>query len=245
MVTTDACETGSPGRAPNPLVRAQIAHIVPFVAWLFVMQMLGDAAGWKYAVRTAVCAGLFLWLRPWAGYPALKVRNLPLAFAVGAGVYVAWVGLQTAWFGERFPAVQDFYLRYCVRPLGRLPEPLTSFPFAPEVCGWPLALARLAGSAFVIAVIEEFFWRGWLYRWMLGRDFRAVDPGRFDLWPFLLTAVVFAVEHNEWLAGLFAGLVFGWLYLKTRDIWAASIAHMTTNFILGWHVLVTGAYHFW
>ncbi len=242
---TDTCETGAPGPAPDSPVRAQWAHIIPFVAWLFAMQMLGDAAGWKYAVRSVVCAGLFLWLRPWAGYPALKVRNLPLAFAAGVAVYGAWVGLQTAWFGGRFPAIQEFYLRYAVLPWGRFPEPLTSFPYAPEVCGWPLALARLAGSAFVIAVIEEFFWRGWLYRWMLGKDFRAVDPGRFDLWPFLLTAVVFAVEHNEWLAGLFAGLVYGWLYLKTRDIWATAVAHIITNFILGWHVLATGAYHFW
>lgn len=244
-MNTEARDPLAPDGSSRSLARAQWAHIVPFVAWLFLMQMLGDAAGWKYAVRTVVCAGLFLALRPWAGYPVLKIRNLSLAFTAGVAVYAIWVGPQTGWLAQRFPALQDFYLRYAVLPWGRHPDPLTSFPYAPEVCGWPLALTRLAGSAFVIAVIEEFFFRGWLYRWMLGKDFRAVDPGRFDLWPFLLTAVVFAVEHNEWLAGLWAGLIFGWLYLKTRDIWATAIAHATTNFILGWHVLATGEYQYW
>jgi hypothetical protein len=60
-----------------------------------------------------------------------------------------------------------------------------------------------------------------------------------------MTAVVFGVEHSEWLAGIVAGLAFGWLYLRTRDIWAAVVAHVTTNFILGWYVLATGSYHYW
>ena len=158
---------GIAGKDPT-LNRATWAHVVPFAIWLFAMQMLGDPAGWKYAVRTGLCAGLFLWLHPWTGYPALKIRNLPLAFAVGVAVFIAWIGMQTEWMGMRAPALQDLYLRYAVFPWGRLPDPLKTFPYAPEICGWPLALVRLAGSAFVIAVIEEFFWRGFLYRWMLG-----------------------------------------------------------------------------
>lgn len=225
--------------------RAAWAHVIPFVLWLFVMHMLGDPAGWKYAVRTALCAGAFLWLRPWAGYPGLKIRNLPLAFAVGLLVFVAWVGMETAWMGARFPAWQDAYVRYAVLPWGRPREDPLGAAYAPETAGWAMMGMRLFGSAVVIAVIEEFFWRGFLYRWMQGRDFRAVDPGRFDAISFFLVAAVFGVEHREWLAGFVAGLAYGAMYLKTRDIWATAVAHGVTNYVLGLYVVSTGSYAFW
>ena len=50
---------------------AWINHVVPFVAWLFFMQMLGEAAGWKYALRSVICLGLFLYLKPWQWYTRL------------------------------------------------------------------------------------------------------------------------------------------------------------------------------
>ena len=120
-----------------------------------------------------------------------------------------------------------------------------SIPYAPEICGWPLTLIRLAGSAFVISVIEEFFWRGFLYRWTLGGDFLRVDAGRLGWSRFLIVAAVFGFEHNEWLAGFVAGLAYGWLYVRTRDIWAACFAHAVTNLALGVYVLKTGAFFFW
>ena len=117
--------------------------------------------------------------------------------------------------------------------------------YAPEVCGWAYTLVRLAGSALVIAVIEEFFWRGFLYRWIQNADFLKVDPGRLA-WPaFLGTAALFAAEHTEWLAGLVCGLVYGWLYVRTRDVWAVAAAHVTTNLMLGVYAIATKAYQFW
>ena len=108
-----------------------------------------------------------------------------------------------------------------------------------------LALMRLAGSAFVIAVSEEFFWRGFLYRWMLGKNFLRVDAGRLDPMMFPAVAVLFGLEHAQWLAGIVAGLAYGWVYWRTRDIWAAAASHVVTNFLLGLYVLATGQYHFW
>ena len=220
------------------------SHAAPFVAWLFLMHMLGDPAGWKYAVRSVACLALVVGLRPWRWYTPLRVRNLVPAFVVGVAVFVAWVGPESAWM-DRWPSVKDFYLRWAVLPLGKLPPLLERFPYAPEVCGWPLSLARLLGSAVVIAVIEEFFWRGFLYRWMLGREFLKVDLGLFHAGMFLAIAVLFGLEHDRWLAGIVAGLAYGLLLIKTRDVWAAAVAHGVTNFLLGLYVLATGAYGFW
>ena len=33
--------------------------------------------------------------------------------------------------------------------------------------------------------------------------------------------------------------------IKTKDIWAAIIAHGVTNFLLGWYVIVFDAYQYW
>ena len=46
-------------------------------------------------------------------------------------------------------------------------------------------------------------------------------------------------------AGFLAGLAYGLLFLRTRDIWAACIAHASTNLALGFYVLATGHWEFW
>lgn len=227
------------------LERATLAHVVPFVAWLFIAYMMGDPDGWKYAVRSTVCLGLLVWLRPWRWYARFEIRNLPLAVLVGVGVCWAWIVGESHWVREHLPAVHGLYVKYAVLPWGELREEGLGAGYAPEVAGWPFTLVRIAGSALVIAVIEEFFWRGWLYRWMQGRNFLKVDPGAFDRFAFFGVAAVFAVEHKELLAGLVAGLAYGWLYLRTRDIWAVVLAHVITNGLLGAYVVWAGAYWFW
>lgn len=236
-----ATEPQSPPYDPTAWWR----HTVPFVAWLFLMQMLGDPAGWKYAARSLVCLIMFLWLQPWRGYAPMNWRHALLALAVGVSVFLVWVGAETPWFRLRFPEAGDFYLRWCVMPLGKIPETSSARPYAPEVAGWGWALTRLAGSAAVIAVIEEFFWRGFLYRWMFAKDFMKVDLGAWHWGYFLLVNLVFGLEHDQWLAGWIAGLAYSVVMWRTRNIWAAALAHAVTNYTLGWYVLATGQYHFW
>ncbi len=227
------------------LERPTLAHIVPFIAWLFVAHMLGDPEGWKYAVRSAICLGLFVWLRPWRWYGRLDLKNIPLAMVVGFAVLVIWVIGETPWLQSVAPWLYELYGKWGILPFGEMREVQTEFPYAPGATGWPLTLIRIAGSAFVIGIIEEFFWRGWLYRWMLGKNFLKVDPGTYDRFVFLTVALVFGLEHKEWLAGFGAGLAYAWLYLKTRDIWATALAHALTNFLLGWYVIWADAYYFW
>jgi uncharacterized protein len=224
--------------------RALWAHIAPFVLWILFMLWPASNPALRYAAQSAIGLALLLTLRPWTFYPALNVRRLPLAFATGVLVFLIWV-LPEFPAGDTCAKAQEFYLRYGIRPFGVLPKPATASPYAPELTGWALALTRLAGSAFVIAVIEEFFWRGFLYRWLVSKDFLQADLARIH-WPvFAAVALVFGLEHDRWLAGLVAGFAYGAFYVRTRDIWATAAAHVTTNFLLGLYVLAAGAYHFW
>ena len=284
-------------------------HVIPFALWMILLLLVQQlhltdvveshegnvtrglallSMGGAYAWRVALGLGALLLLRPWhgCGYARLERRHVLPALAVGVGVFLLWVGLETEFVKGLCPGLADLYEKWCVLPFGKLRAPsvfirlqavtdnplvpgldgqffpvtpTTPIPegyaaaegsaignfYAPSVCGWGIALLRLAGSAFVISVIEEFFWRGFLYRWIQKIDFLDIDPGKLALPAFLATAAIFGAEHTEWLAGILCGLAYGYLYVKTRDIWAACIAHVTTNLLLGVYVLVFGAYQFW
>ena len=228
-------------------------HVAPFVFWIVCIFLVGQFAidedailrAWVYAAQTVVGLGLFLYFRPWRWYRPLQARNIPLAVLIGVAVFVVWVFPETEWIGERAPGFRNLYLRIFIFPPWSVSEPSGVSPYAPDVCGWTLTLFRLVGSAFVIAIIEEFFWRGWLYRWLLGRNFLKVDLGRWDTSMFLAVSAVFAVEHIQWAVGFIAGIAYLWLMIRTRDLWAAALAHVITNLLLGIYVLAYGKFEFW
>lgn len=221
-----------------------LAHVIPFVAWLGIMALSGEPAGWKYALRSVVCLGLFLAFRPWRWYPKLEAKHVLPAIGTGVLVFVIWIAGESD-AAERFPAMQAAYLKFGTMPewAGAPPEPTRVY--APETAGWLMTLMRIAGSAFVIALIEEFFFRGFLYRYLINADFLDVDTGQMHRVFFIIVALVFAAEHWRWLAGLAAGIAYGLLMIRTRDIWAAGIAHAITNLLLGIYVVWADKYIFW
>ena len=228
---------------------AYLSHVEPFGAWMAIMFFLDVPAlpaAWRYALQTLLCTVLLLALRPWRWYAASSVRHLPFAMAVGVAVFALWVVPELPWTQAHCGQLHAFYMHYlAVQPWFAIPALPKVWPYAPENCGWTLTLVKLFGTSVTIAACEELFWRGFLYRWMLGDRFWEVDPGRFQLWIFLAVGVVFGLEHAQWLAGIGAGLAFGWVLLRTRDIGAAIFCHGGTNFLLGLYILATGDYHFW
>lgn len=228
-----------------PSSKAWISHVVPFGAWILLMMIPGEPAGWKYALRTGVCLALFLALRPWRWHALpLKWRHLPGAALAGLAVLAVWI-LPESGLLSRIEGFQQFYRTVGLLMPWELTLPSETTPYAPETAGWGVALIRLAGSAFVIAVIEEFFWRGWLCRWLDKENFLAVDPQEISTRAIVISSLLFASVHTRWIAALICGLIWGFYYKKTRDIWAVSLSHVLTNFLLGVYVLTTGNYAFW
>jgi CAAX prenyl protease-like protein len=233
--------------------RATRAHVIPFVAWIACIFLVGQLAledgsvvkAWVYAGQTVLGLALMVVLRPWQWYGAFQWRNLPLALVVGVGVFVVWVFPESAWLAERAPGLHAWYQRIFILPPWSVPDPPGISPYDPAVCGWGLSIMRIVGSAFVIAVAEEFFWRGWLYRWLLRENFLEADLGHWQTGMVLAVSAVFALEHMQWGVGFLAGLAYLWLMIRTRDLWAAIIAHVVTNLILGIYVIATESYNFW
>ncbi len=242
-------------------------HILPFAVWFGFIMLLQTLESlslcprwiypWSYALKTFACAALFLWLKPWKVYPPFSLGHLPLTLCVGSLMAVIWILPELPAVGRAFPDLQAFYHRWLIMMPGSLPDYYNpdfypalppghiAHTYMPREFGWGLTLIRLAGSACVIAIIEEFFFRGFFYRWLRRGRFWEIPLGVFDVQSFWTVTVVFGLEHDRWFAGLLAGVAYGWLVIKTENIWAAAIAHFITNLLLGIFVIISGQYGFW
>ena len=190
--------------------------IAPYVAWMVLMTVLPSTA-WAYAARTVVTA-VFLGYGLRSRVFCLKAsslcdwRRLGWGLAAGLAVFVIWIlpeQFDWAWY----------------RRLFILGEGGTT---AVSESGAALIAMRLIGSAFVISVAEELFFRKWLV-------------GFAGFWGMVF---LFAIEHDRWLVGAIAGVIYGLLYLR-KGLWPAIVAHATTNFVLGLWVLKSGQWQFW
>ncbi|MDA8127829.1 MAG: CAAX prenyl protease-related protein [Betaproteobacteria bacterium] len=211
---------------------------LPFGLYITVLVLEGLLPGWApafdlrwlYPVKAGLVALALAVL--WRHYTELRSYGLPLkhlllALGVGVVVLLLWVSLDAAWM--------------IMGDAGKGYNPTDS---AGRI-DWLLVAFRVAGAALVVPIMEELFWRSFMQRWVQRAEFLALDPSRIGLKALLVASALFAVEHSQWLAGLVAGLAYGWLYIRTRNLWAPVIAHGVTNGALGAYVVTTGRWSFW
>jgi membrane protease YdiL (CAAX protease family) len=98
---------------------------------------------------------------------------------------------------------------------------------------------QVPAQLIVIALPEELFFRGYVQ----GRLEEALPP-TFELWgarlgwAWLLSAALFALGHYfvtfepQMLTRFFPGLVFGWMYARTRSILPSAIFHAACNLLM-------------
>jgi len=106
-----------------------------------------------------------------------------------------------------------------------------------------IALKLLTGVVLA-PVVEEFFTRSFLLRWIIDKDWRKVKPG-FTLPSFIITVLFFGFSHTRWLAGLLTGALLNLLYFKRKSIGPCIIAHAVANLALGFFVVYTQSFQFW
>jgi CAAX prenyl protease-like protein len=108
-----------------------------------------------------------------------------------------------------------------------------------------MTLFRIGGAVLVVPLMEELFWRSFLIRYIIDKDFQKVSLGLFT-WPsFLLTVVLFGTEHHFILAGMMAGAIYNLILYRTRSLAQCVLAHAVTNLALALYVLFTGKWYFW
>jgi CAAX prenyl protease-like protein len=180
---------------------------------------------WIYPLKTVAVGSVLILLVRW--YPNLNVGSTWFAGVGGVIVFVLWV------------------LPEGTYPLLQTPSPVD--PFENLVAPWSYWWVgfRVLGASVVVPIMEELFWRGFLIRWLINERFQQVTIGTFT-WPsFVITSLLFASEHNRWLVGLMAGVVYNLILYRTKSLYACMIAHGVTNFALAIFVLATKQWTFW
>jgi CAAX prenyl protease-like protein len=232
----------SPAAAALPADAPMFNHaawmrILPFAAYLFfivagdVLERLGVAAStlvWLYPAKIAVVALLLALF--WRHYSELRHFRLSstqtlTALVTGVVVLILWVSLDAGWMIIGSPSGFD--------------------PRSQGQIDWLLVAIRIAGAALVVPVMEELFWRSFLMRWIVSPDFESVESSQLGLKSFVITVLLFGVEHNLWLAGIVAGAAYSLLYMRHRTLWSPILAHAVTNGLLGIWVVRTGNWSYW
>lgn len=219
-----------------------LAAVAPFATWIALQTLLPTTA-WAYALRS--CATLSVLL---ASLPIIRGviqrhhnTNIHLFYHILFGGLGGFLVL-ALWTLPEFSA---FYQTWCVWPLGSPPKISTDpSPYQPEVCGWSLTTAKLIGSAFVIAPVEELFFRSFLYRWLQKKDFGAIPFSTFDPSAFAWTVFLFTLEHNRPLAAALCAVIYGFLSIRL-GLLSAVMAHITTNLLLAVYVISWNQWAFW
>jgi len=197
-----------------------VGLIAPYAAWMVLMMIL-PSAPWAYVARTLLTLVLLLssllvlkrYFHPqlFTFHFSLFTSSLLSGIALGVAVLFVWIA----------PDQLGWYRKFCV--IGDPYSSPSSLPLSS-----PLTWLQLFGSAFVISVAEELFFRKWLIRyagfwWMVG---------------------LFAIEHNRPVVAAICGILYGLLYLK-KGLFAAIVAHATTNLLLGLFVIHSNRWEFW
>jgi uncharacterized protein len=209
-----------------------LPRAVPFAVFLLLtgcQAEFGEASKyWFYLAKTVVGAWLLWEAR--SLIPELKWSFSVEAVLAGLLVLGLWIGLE-----GQYPKWQSEATPW---------NPHTLFGQGTALA-WFFVAVRLLGSSLLVPMLEEVFFRSFMYRFVASGDFLNVPLNRFLPVPFLATAAVFASEHLEWLPGLLCGFIYQGLVIRKGRLGDAITAHAITNFLLGLYVVWKEAWLYW
>lgn len=234
------------------------AYVVPFALYLVGTNIAGRFEGANYAyaygVVSAVIAVVGWWLLRKSDSLAVPSQRSDEASAdrllfharVGWGILAGFVGI-ALWIGLCHLHLEQYltpFLPGFLQPGERVGfNPFEEF--GSNGAAWAFIAVRLFGIAVVVPFAEEFFWRGFLLRWLIDPEWKPIPLGTYTLQSCALVTLMFTLAHPEWLAAAtYCLLLNGLLYWK-RDLWLCIVAHATSNLLLAIYVLATGVWWLW
>ncbi|MBM4056843.1 MAG: exosortase E/protease, VPEID-CTERM system, partial [Planctomycetes bacterium] len=126
------------------------------------------------------------------------------------------------------------------------PETAASLDPAQLGLGWGSAwlLMRFIGYMILVPIAEELAFRGFLARRLMSEDAEQVPIGSFTWVSFLGSSLAFGLFHGVqlWFPATLAGVAFAAALYHRRKLVDAIVAHATTNALLGFYAVFTGAW---
>ena len=192
----------------------------------------------------------------WPGYRSFPWRVSGLSVGVGVVGVVLWIVLCQVNLEPKIIGPVDRFLGGLIPGLeeGEPPtiglmgllgtgersafNPLKELAATPGWAATFLAI-RFFGLALLVPVIEEFFLRGFLMRYVVHEQWWQVPFGTVNRMAVIVgTAVPMLMHPGELLAALVWFSMVTWLMVRTRNIWDCVAAHAVTNLLLGIYVVV-------
>jgi len=172
------------------------------------------------------------------GYRYFPGRPGLLGLGVGVLGGVLWILLCKLHLEQRLleplglGAVIDMGRRPGFNPLAQIEDKNWAYLF--------LAI-RFFGLVVIVPVIEEFFLRGFLMRYVMNVDWPFIPFGVADRLALIVgTAMPMMMHPAELVAAAVWFSLVTWLMLRTRSIWDCIVAHGTTNLMIGLWVQYSG-----
>jgi CAAX prenyl protease-like protein len=223
-------------------VRQRISDFWAYILPMAVFLVFTQAGAWwpsfytlSYVIKTFAAAALLVIL--WPHYTRIRWNYWWLGVIVGVVGLVQWVAMQL-WLQNHV----DFFK---INEADAF-DPTRHFADRAGLM-WAFIVVRIADASLVVPVMEELFWRDWLWRTMLApNDFKLAEIGERSWTALLVVSGMFSLVHgNWWLTAIVWGLMIGLLLMWTRSLGACIVAHGVTNFLLALYVLHTGQWFFW
>ena len=107
---------------------------------------------------------------------------------------------------------------------------------------------RFARAAVIVPLAEELFWRGFLMRWCINRDFPQTVPIGTHSWlAYGVTTLAFMLIHNpvDYAGASLYGSLTYLLVVKTKRLPPAITMHAVANAIMGVCAITFNMPHLW
>jgi len=192
-----------------------------------------------YTIKIALTVAAMAFV--WPGYRKYAGGAGWLAVLVGAAGAAVWIGLAT-WQRAWMPELAE---KTGIEWLKSLGQRSAFNPLAEICCSRGLAYGflavRLLGLVVVVPVIEEFFLRGFVMRFVMRERWWEVPFGSVNRAAVFAGTLVPVLMHpQEAVAALVWFSAITWLMTRTRSIWDCVLAHAITNLLLGIYVIACG-----
>jgi CAAX prenyl protease-like protein len=195
-----------------------------------------------YTVKIALTIAAIVLVAP--GYRQFPLRISPLAIAIGVGGVVLWIGLCQLQLERKLlaPLGLEKLLGLGERPAF---NPLAELAATP-VWAYTFVVIRFVGLALLVPIIEEFFLRGFMMRFVIRENFWTVPFGALTPTAAIVGTVIPMLMHPaELLAAAAWFSLVTWLMWRTRNIWDCVAAHAVTNLLLGIYVVTQQQWQLW
>jgi len=203
---------------------ATLAPLVVLLSATLLTTSLSSGFDWLYPLRVFMVGVTLVYF--WSTYSFANFRLNWQALFAGLAVFLIWLALvpDNAESSASFQAS------------------LSSME-SKEVIFW--MCFRVIGAVLTVPIAEELAFRAYLLCKISSQKVSLKGEIPFTWLGLLLTSILFGALHGAWIAGTLAGLVYGLLRYRNRNVWDAIVAHASTNLMLSIYIISTGHWSLW